>query len=45
METGQRVIFDSGNNCKLIVIEPKQFRQTLKLKQSCEELDRKSPIS
>jgi intraflagellar transport protein 20 len=34
---GQRVIFDSANNYKLVVIEPEQFRETLKLKQSCDE--------
>jgi intraflagellar transport protein 20 len=37
MESGQRVIFDSENNYKLVVIEPEQFRETLKLKQSCDE--------
>jgi intraflagellar transport protein 20 len=37
METAQRVIFDSANNYKLVVIEPEQFRETLKLKQSCDE--------
>jgi intraflagellar transport protein 20 len=33
----QRVIFDSANNYKLVVIEPEQFKETLKLKQSCDE--------
>jgi intraflagellar transport protein 20 len=37
MESVQRVIFDSENNYKLVVIEPEQFKETLKLKQSCDE--------
>jgi intraflagellar transport protein 20 len=37
MESGSRVIFDKDNNYKLVVIEPEQFKETLKLKQSCDE--------
>jgi intraflagellar transport protein 20 len=37
MAESQRVIFDSANNYKLVVIEPEQFKETMKLKQSCEE--------
>jgi intraflagellar transport protein 20 len=37
METAQRVIFDSANGYRLVVIEPEQFRETLKLKQGCDE--------
>jgi intraflagellar transport protein 20 len=34
---GQRVIFDQANNYRLVVIEPEQFKETLQLKQSCDE--------
>jgi intraflagellar transport protein 20 len=37
MTEPQRVIFDSENNFKLVVIEPEQFKETAKLKQSCDE--------
>ncbi|MDR0683911.1 MAG: hypothetical protein LBF83_02135 [Spirochaetaceae bacterium] len=37
MSEVQRVIFDSENNYKLVVIEPEQFKETMKLKQSCDE--------
>jgi intraflagellar transport protein 20 len=36
MAEAQRVIFDSANNYKLVVIEPEHFKETLKLKQSCD---------
>lgn len=32
----QKVIFDQENNYKLVVIEPEQFKETLKLKQGCD---------
>lgn len=34
---GQKVIFDEENNYRLVVIEPEQFKETLKLKQGCDE--------
>jgi intraflagellar transport protein 20 len=34
---GSRVIFDRENDYRLVVIEPEQFKDTLKLKQSCDE--------
>jgi intraflagellar transport protein 20 len=37
MDASSRVIFDKENNYKLVVIEPEQFKETLKLKQSCDE--------
>jgi intraflagellar transport protein 20 len=37
MDAGKRVIFDSANNYKLVVIEPEQFRETVRLKQGCDE--------
>lgn len=33
----KQVIFDQENNYKLVVIEPEQFKETQKLKQSCDE--------
>jgi intraflagellar transport protein 20 len=32
---GQRVIFDKENNFQLKVIEPEQFKETVKLKEGC----------
>jgi intraflagellar transport protein 20 len=32
-----KVIFDQGNNYKLVVIEPEQMKETLRLKQGCDE--------
>ena len=37
MDAGQKVIFDQENNYKLKVIEPEQFKETLKLKDVCDK--------
>jgi intraflagellar transport protein 20 len=37
MDGSSRVIFDKENNFRLVVMEPEQFKETLKLKQSCDE--------
>jgi intraflagellar transport protein 20 len=33
---GQKVIFDQENGYKLVVLEPEQFKETMKLKQGCD---------
>lgn len=38
MDAGtQKVIFDQENNYQLKVIEPEQYKETLKLKQGCDQ--------
>ena len=38
MDSGtQKVIFDQENNYQLKVIEPEQFKETLKLKEGCDQ--------
>lgn len=38
MDAGsQKVIFDQENNYQLKVIEPEQFKETLKLKEGCDQ--------
>ena len=35
--TSQKVIFDQENNYQLKVIEPEQFKETIKLKEGCDQ--------
>ncbi|KAK8884676.1 Intraflagellar transport protein 20 [Tritrichomonas musculus] len=36
MDNPNRVIFDQENDYKITVMEPEQFKETLKLKESCD---------